>query len=247
MLGAGIDSIVQTNIPLSDTRQSAQSTMNPAARQQLEVDDLHQSSVQQLANHGADIDNPKAMTDLGMMPNFESDARSPATFTPKEKAAFGFDTTAETTSDDTVDSTSKFRQDPLGAVFGGSVTLDRQSDNRFTDGVGDAGYGFHSDFSSGPGFGEVGDGSFGGPGFGSGQGAGGDPGFKDPAKITFTGVAKAKAALSKLRKPKPDQTVFGKGAGIASSSSGLSGGASVRIGGKPSPFSLISAPGTLRL
>ena len=246
-VGLTMESLAGTNVPGVASQGSAQSMMSPAARSQLETEDLHQETVRQMGVHGADVSSPSAMTDLGMMPFFEIDARASATFVPKEKAPFGFGTQGETTSDDTVDSTSRFRQDPLGAVFGGSVNFDRQGDNRFTEGVGDAKYGFHSEFSSGPGFGEVGYGEFGGGGFGSAQGSTGDPGFKDPAKLSLSGVSKNQAAFSRLRRPRPDQTVFGKGAGIGSSSSGLSGGASIRVGGKPSPFSLISVPGTLKL
>jgi hypothetical protein len=221
--------------------------LSPGAQKQLETDDLHRETVSQLGAHGADVNNPTALGDLGLMPNFESDARSPATFRPKEKGAFGFDTGGETAGDDVTNPTSGFRQDPLGAIFGGNVSFDRAGDNRFTEGTGDAKYGFRSEFASGPGFGQTGFGDFGGPGFGSGQGSKGDPGFKDPSRFTFAGVSQNQAAFNKFRKPKTDQSSFGKGAGIASASSGLSGGAAVRIGGKPSPFALISVPGSLRL
>jgi hypothetical protein len=218
----------------------------PAAQSRLETDDLHQTAISQLNTRGADVDNPQALTDMGMMPNFEPNSRTPATFRPQESTAFGFDTSKETTSDNPVDSTAAFRQEPLGAVYGGSVTLGRQSDSRFTEGVGDAKYGYKSDFATRPGFGQSGYGDFGGPGFGSAQGAAGDPGFRDPTKLTLIGASKNQAALAKLRRPKPDQTSFSKGPGLGSSSSGLSGGANVRIGGKVSAFSLISVPGTLK-
>jgi hypothetical protein len=231
----------------SPASTGGQPLLAPADRARLETDDLHQTTIDQLGAHGADVSNPTALTDLGMMPNFESDARSPATFTPKEKEAFGFNTGGETTGDDVTNPTASFRQDPLGAIFGGSLSVGRQTDNRFTEGAGDAKYGFRSEFASGPGFGQTGFGDFGGPGFGSGQGSKGDPGFKDPSRFTFSGVSKNKAAFAKFNKPRPDQTTFGKGAGIASSSSGLSGGAAVRVGGKVSAFSLVSVPGVLKL
>lgn len=248
-VGMGINQVAQGNILVpSSSSGGAQSLMSPASRAQLETGDLHQETINQLSAHGADVNNPQALSDLGIMPNFESDARAPATFTPKEKEAFGFGTGGESTSDNTVDSTSSFRQDPLGAVFGGSASFDRAGDNRFTEGVGDAKYGFHSDFAMGrPGFGEVGFGDLGGPGFGSGHGSSGDPGFKDPSQFSFVGVTKNKAAFNKFRKPKKDQTTFGKGAGIGAGSAGLSGGASVKIGGKPSAFSLTSVGGSLKL
>jgi hypothetical protein len=220
------------------------------------VDDLHQSTISELSKHGADVNGPTQLSSLGLMPNFESDARAPATFRPQEKEPFGFDTGKEQVSDNPVDGVSGFLQDPLGAVFGGAVNVgfgagitdsQRLGDNRFTQGAGDPRYGFHSDFAKGPGFGEVGFGDFGGTGYGSAQGAAGDPGFKDPSRFTFAGVVQKQAAFSKFRKPKPDQTAFGKGAGIGSSSSGLAGGAGVRIGGKPSAFSVVSVGGTLTL
>lgn len=229
--------------------------LSPADQARLETDDLHKETVNQLGARGADVDNPNTLSDLGMMPNFESDARAPASFRPKEKEAFGFDNGGDQVGNDPSGESSSFRQDPLGAIFGtGGVSFGAGTgvsaglgDNRFTEGSGDSEYGFRSEFASGPGFGETGFGDLGGPGFGSSTGAKGDPGFKDPARFTFAGVAQQKAAFSKFRKPRPDQSAFGKGAGIGSSSSGLSGGASVRIGGKASPFSLISVPGTLRL
>lgn len=237
------------------TPVTGQTGLSPADQQRFETDDLHQETVNQLGAHGADVNNPSTLSDLGMMPNFESDARSPATFRPKEKEAFGFDAGGDQVGNDPTGTSSSFLQDPLGAIFGsggvslgiGGSTSFGLGDNRFTEGAGDANYGFRSSFSSGPGFGETGYGDLGGPGFGSGQGAKGDPGFKDPSKFTFAGVTTQKAAFAKFRKPKTDQSSFGKGAGIGSSSSGLSGGASIRIGGKASPFSLISIPGTLRL
>jgi hypothetical protein len=232
-------------------------TVSPATNQYLEADDLNQEAINQLGAQGVDVNNPRTLSDLGMMPNFESDARSPASFAPKEKDSFSFDTNGESAGDDRVDPTSSFRQDPLGAVFGASVSLNgstvvskgfgRESDNRFTEGAGDPGYGFRSQYAVGAGFGEVGFGDFGGPGFGSGTGNEGDPGFKDPSRFTFAGVAQNKAAFVNFRRPRVDQTSFGKGQGIASASAGASGGASVHVGGKPSPFSLVSVGGSLSL
>lgn len=241
----------QTSSGVSPHSSGGQPSMNPVAAQNLETDDLNQEAINQLGAQGADINNPKTLSDLGMMPNFESDARSPATFRPKEKDTFSFDTNGERAGDDTVDPTSGFRQDPLGAVFGAKVSFgasagfDRESDNRFTEGAGDSNYGFRSQYAVGAGFGEVGFGDFGGPGFGSGSGSDGDPGFKNPSAFTFAGVAQNKAAFVNFRRPRPDQTSFGKGAGIASSSAGATGGASVSVGGKASPFSLVSIGGSL--
>lgn len=242
-VGLPINQIAQGGTTSVTGRQG----LSPADQARVETDDLNQEAIDQLADHGADVDNPTTLSDLGMMPNFETDARAPASFRPKEGVSFGFDTGQESVGANPSSDTARFQQDPLGAVFGGSLSFDRQTDNRFTDGAGDSEYGFRSSFSSGPGFGESGYGDLGGPGFGSGQGASGDPGFKDPSRFTFAGVAQQKAAFNKFRKPRPDQSAFGKGAGIGSSSSGLSGGASVRVGGKASPFSLVSIPGILKL
>lgn len=246
-VGLGPNQVAQGDVLVpAGSSGSAQSLLSPAARSQLEVDDLHQATVQQLSAQGAEMDTPANFTSLGLMPNFDPNSKTPATFRPQQKVAFGFDAGAGTVRDNPVDSTSGFRQNPLGAIFGGSVTVDRSTDNRFTQGAGDAKYGFKSDFAAGPGFGRAGFGDFGGPGFGSGQGATGDPGFKDPSLFTFAGVAQNPAAYNRFRKPAPDQSTFGAGAGIGSSSSGLSGGAAVRIGGKLSAFALVSVPGTLK-
>lgn len=225
---------------------TGQTGLSPVDQERMEVDDLNQEAIDQLSAHGADINNPTTLSNLGMMPNFETDARAPATFRPKEKEAFGFDTNKEDVGNDPSGDFFQFRADPLNAVFGGQESKERELDNRFTEGTGDSEYGFRSEFAIGPGFGQTGYGDLGGPGFGSGQGASGDPGFKDPSQFTFTGVSKQKAAFNKFKKPKPDQSAFGVGAGIGAGTSGLSGGASVRIGGKPSPFSLIAVPGELK-
>lgn len=229
------------------TAETGQTGMSPADQQRMEVDDLNQETVSQLGEHGADVNDPKTLSDLGLMPNFETDARAPATFRPKEKGSFGFDTGKEDVGNDASGDFLQFRADPLGAVFGGAVTKDRELDNRFTEGAGDSKYGFRSEFAVGAGFGQAGFGDLGGPGFGSGQGAAGDPGFKNPSQLTFSGATSQKAAFNKFKKPKPDQSAFGAGAGIGSSSSGVSGGAAIRVGGKPSPFSIISVGGTLKL
>lgn len=150
-----------------------------------------------------------------------------------------------------------FNVDPLGSVFGRPVV----SENEFgpdrpkvIEGAGDPSYGYHSDFSSGPGFGQAGFGDFGGAGFGSGLSAG-DPGFKDPSKFTFAGVSDNRSAFDRFLRPKPDPSTFGIGIGLSAhagasiglgaGNSGVSGGGAVLVPGKPSPFALISVPGTL--
>jgi hypothetical protein len=228
----------------------------PADFRRLETDDLHQTSTRELEASGAEVDDPSTLSSLGLMPTFSSDARSGATFGPSANAGvganagfgIGFGGGTETLG---LAASSTTTLDPLGAIFGGgktSSTIDPELDSRFTEGVGDAEYGYRSEFSLGrAGFGQVGYGDLGGPGFGAGVGAAGDPGFKDPSRFTFAGVVQNKAAFNKFKKPKPTQNVFGAGAGLGSSSSGLSGGAGVRVGGKVSAFSFVSTGGTLKL
>lgn len=223
---------------------NAQSAMTPLERSHLESDDLHQDAISTLGEQGVSINDPTALRDLGLQPNFPSGQG--ATFRPQEGDRFSFSNDPNTeVLDDQVNSNSRFRKDPLGAIYGGTVEDDRVKDNRFSQGVGDSEYGYKSEFSAGPGFARAGFGDFGGPGFGSGQGAAGDPGFRDPSAFTFRGVVANAAAFAKFQKPQPDPTAFGRGNGLGASSSGLSGGAAVQINGKPSAFSIISVGGTL--
>lgn len=229
---------------------NAQSAMTPADRAHLESDNLHNDAISTLGEQGADINSPSTLKDMGLQANFSAGAKAGATagasFRPKEGASFGFGTGAQT-QDNPIDSTSRFSKDPLGAIYGGTSETDRLKDDRFDEGVGDSEYGYNSEFSSGPGFAKAGFGDFGGPGYGSAQGASGDPGFRNPSAFTFRGVVANKAAFAKFRKPKSDPTTFGKGNGLGASSSGLTGGAAVKIQGKPSAFSLVSVGGALRL
>src|SRR5690606_29473463 len=182
--------------------------------------------------------DPSILEDLGLMPMFSVNGSEPASFSPRSTSrnglgvSFGFGGNEEVGNDPQRDFV-QFRADPLSTVFGGSFSKQRELDNRFTDGAGDSKYGFRSAFAIGPGFGQAGYGDLGGPGFGSGQGVSGDPGFKDPSRFSFAGVAQQPAAFNKFKKPKPDQSSFGVGAGIGAGTSGLSGGSSVTIGGKP--------------
>lgn len=255
LISANFDEYV--GLPINSVTQSPAPGVNPRAlssadQKRLETDDLHRETVDQLGDHGADVNEPGILEDLGLMPKFDFNAKGPATFRPKEGGigfgtGFSFGLGQESVGNDPTGEAKSFRQDPLGAVFGGSLTLGRKMDNRFTAGVGDAKYGYSSEFAQGPGFGQAGYGDLGGPGFGSGQGANGDPGFKDPTKFSFAGIVTKKAAFAKFIKPKPDQSSFGKGAGIGAGSAGLSGGSSVKVGGKPSPFAIVSVDGTLKV
>lgn len=202
---------------------------------------------------------------MGMMPLFGGGSTSGvgggvgygagfgATFTPKNGASYGTSLTSTTISPNTEYEQSQ--RDPLGAVFGGGSTA--QITTRSTvQGGGDKEYGYSSDFAVRPGFGRPGFGDYGGNGFGSGQGAEGDPGFKDPSLFSFEGVSDNEAAFSRFNKPKRNNTVFSAGAsagaragarvGLGASNSGLAGGGSVRIPGKPSCFSIVSTGGQLR-
>lgn len=152
-----------------------------------------------------------------------------------------------------------FNVEPLGSVFGRPVVTENEfgpNRQRFVEGAGDPSYGYSSDFAGGPGFGQAGFGDFGGAGFGSGLSKG-DPGFKDPSKFTFAGVSDNRSAFDRFLRPKPDPSTFGIGIGVGLSAhagagiglgagnSGVSGGGAVLVPGKPSPFALISVPGTL--
>lgn len=237
-------------------------------RSQEEVEDLWLTVISVMDQFGANVDNPQMMTELGLMPLFGGRASAGvgagaafgagfgATFTPKAGASYGTSLTTATVSPNT--EFERSRKDPLGAVFGGGAVA--QISTRATiQGGGDREYGYSSDFATRPGFGRPGYGDYGGNGFGSGQGSGGDPGFKDPSLFTFEGVSDNEAAFNRFNKPKRNNTVFGAGLtagahagaraggriGLGASNAGLSGGGAVRIPGRPSCFSIVSAEGQL--
>lgn len=220
-----------------------------------EVDDLWREAIQFLSCYGADINNSDSLISLGLGPNGlklgfggESVSFNPFSDEGRQRASDFFDRQVEQIGGQF----EAFAQDPLGNVFGrpkGS-TNDRGLHNRpkYTEGAGDPYYGYPSDFADGqPGFGVSGFGDFGGLGFGSGQGSGGDPGFKDPSKFTFAGVANEQGAFDRFTEPKKDTTSLGIGAGVGISlgTSGISGGAGVSVNGKPSAFAVVSVPGLL--
>lgn len=240
----------------------------PTVRSQEEVEDLWLTVIAVMDQFGANVNNPQMMTELGLMPLFSGRASVGvgagaafgagfgATFTPRAGASFGTSLTSAVVSPNTEFEQS--RKDPLGAVFGGGAVA--QISTRATvQGGGDREYGYYSDFAVRPGFGRPGFGDYGGNGFGSGQGAEGDPGFKDPSLFTFEGVSENEAAFSRFNKPTRNNTVFGASlsagvsagarasgrVGLAASNSGLSGGGAVRISGRPSCFSIVSAQGEL--
>jgi len=134
--------------------------------------------------------------------------------------------------------------DPLGVVYGGRQPQEENlvTNSRYTEGAGDPLYGYPSDFAEGPGYGQTGFGNFGGISFGSGSSTG-DPGFKDPNKFTFAGVADERDAFDRFLLPQDDGTSL---SGRNRDRRGFnSGGASFEIGGEMSAFSLISVDGIL--
>jgi len=231
-------------------------------RSQQEVDDLWQESINRMGLLGADINNPQALTDLGLMPltaggggagvgggsGFGSGFGS--SFTPSAGSSFGTSlTNSSFSANATYDQQSK---DPLGAVFGGGASA-QVSTRATVQGGGDKNYGYDSAFATGPGYGKPGYGDYGGNGHGSGQGAEGDPGFKSPDLFSFEGVSGNAAAFNRFNKPKKNSTVFGASGsagtggriGLGASSTGSAGGASSSIAGRPSSFSIISTGGTI--
>lgn len=229
-------------------------------RSQQEVEDLWQESISRMGDLGVDINDPKSLTNLGLMPlgagghdagvgggsGFGGGHGS--TFRPSAGASFGTSLTSSGAAANA--SFSQLGRDPLGAVFGGGATA--QINTRATvQGGGDREYGYESSFASGPGFGRSGYGDYGGNGHGSGQGAEGDPGFLNPSLFNFEGVAEASAAFSRFNRSKRNNTVFGASGsagtggriGLGASATGSAGGASSNIAGKPSSFAIISVGG----
>lgn len=244
----------------------------PTVRSMQEVEDLHQEFIRQMEAVGANVNNPRALQDIGLMPLFNqgsdragagfgagvglvggayagSRRGSADTFTPVAGASFGTSLTNNTVEANTA--YSRQSQDPLGAVYGGGS--EQQINSRATtQGAGDREYGYGSDYAMRPGFGRPGYGDYGGNGFGSGQGEGGDPGFISPDLFSFDGVSNHPAAFSKFNKPRRNNTVFSGGGlgsttriGLGASVGGPAGGASSTISGRPSSFAIISTDGDL--
>lgn len=262
-------------IPDNDAPTSA---LAPAVRSAQESEDLFRDSIEFLACFGAYINSPSAFAGLGLSVTFGASASAgvTASFKPQARAGFGFGTTPQLGFPQNAQ-LSPFNRDPLGAVYGetqfstgpfGSSFPDPT--NRYALGGGDPQYGYPSSFATGPGFGVAGFGDMGGLGFGGPYGPAGDPGYRDPTKFTFAGVADNRSAFQRFLLPKPSPTVLGiapglggagipgvgvgigvgtgvfAGAGVGVSAiAGLGGGANTPILGKPSPFSMIALDGTL--
>jgi hypothetical protein len=138
-----------------------------------------------------------------------------------------------------------FQSDTLGVVYGRRSSRDvRFSSERqkIVETGFDYTYGYESDYARRPGFGRAGFGDYGGVGFGSAN-AFGDPGFRDPNRFTFAGVADESSAFERFLRARQDRTaltpgqVAGRGA--------LTGGASVSVDGRVSAFALASVEGSL--
>ena len=267
VIAANIDEYVgapQNNAYFSfEPGKDLPTSLSPTIRDHLEVQDLFKAAIDFLSCYGADIDNPDALGELGLMARV--DAVAGATFTPEGEAVAFADASAEASA--TSGAFSRQR-DPLGAVYGeGSHAFasasafagaDAQdgafafaeasagaSANAFVQGAGDSQYGYRSDGARGAGFGGAGFGAFGGAGFGSGQGAGGDPGFRDPSRFTAAGVSDNRSAFSRFVKPKLDETAFGTGIGVGASTTGLTGSAAFGLKGRASAFAVVSVEGEL--
>lgn len=237
------------------------STVKGTIRDKFEVEDLFLEAIEFLSCYGAEAGNPDAISRLGLSPNFRpySPGRTyseTATWNPLGGRRGGRNDPGAPVGQfmnpgfgQLGEDLSAFGRDPLTAVFGTVRTQDRSLQNRarYTEGAGDPLYGYPSDFSGGaPGFGQAGFGDFGGNGFGSGQGAGGDPGFKNPARFTFAGVADAESAFERFLQPQQDPTnLTSGGRGVGLGNAGNTGGASTRVDGRPSAFALVSVRGTL--
>lgn len=256
-----------TNFPLEEGENRPPSALLPTVLDAQEVEDLFRSSIEFLSCFGADLNDADSVTRIGLCPKFGRDSRG--SFKPDPGVPFGFGVT-DTEGLPTRQEFNRFKRDPLGSVFGrpgatsGGQDFEgdpftrqlfggppRRSEfgefgSKYTAGAADPLYGYPSDFTTRPGFGQAGFGDFGGIGFGSGNSRG-DPGFKDPDRFTFTGVASAQAAFNRFLKPREEPTslTVGAGAGLGAGTSGLSGGASVNIDGRPSPFAMVVLRGTL--
>ncbi len=222
------------------------STVKGTIRSSLEVEDLFREAIQSLACFGADVDNPTAMSSLGLSASFGANG---AGFGASASASAG--SARASASAGTVGVSNGYQgssQDPLASVFGAySANLYRLSQDRskYTEGAGDPLYGYPSDFAQGPGFGQAGFGDLGGLGYGSALGVTGDPGFKDPNKFTSAGVANNQSAFERFMRPKNDSTAITAGAGVSIGLDGVSAGAGVSVDGKPTAFALVSVPGVL--
>jgi hypothetical protein len=185
-----------------------------------EVDDLPISSVNSLAESGANIDNPDTIKELGMIP---ASAKEEA----ENAIAFGEDLGS---FDQFVSDLENIADDPLGFIRGGGGTV------RVSGGVGG---GVGSKYGDGPGYGgQIGYGEFGGEHVGNGQGGSRDPGYRDPdfQESVEAGPLRADVAAGSY-------SIFGGDDGVKldDSHSGASGGASFSLFDEPmSLFSFVS-------
>jgi len=173
---------------------------DPTARTMQEVEDLFRKSIEVLGCFGANINNPKAMTGLGLGVSFGVSAgvslgggvSAGASYGPQPNSGFGFGYGASVSYGAGVGVGNP--QDPLGSVYGPSGSY---RDPRYTQGAGDPSYGYASAYA-GAGFGQAGFGAWGGAGFGSGMGPTGDPGFKDLSRFTYAGSADNRGAMERF-------------------------------------------------
>lgn len=221
----------------------------PSMRGMAEVDDLFKASIQFLTCYGADINSPSAMIGLDLIPKFDKNKNG--LYVPAEDTFLGFGATTEgfPSKDDWKRAGRVWRgeEDPMSLIYGDydRSKLNLIKDPRYTEGAGDPLYGWPSDFAEGPGFGQAGWGEFGGIGFGSGN-SGGDPGFKDPDRFTYAGVADERSGFERFVTPKDDPTSFGEGVSIGAGANASIGG-STSPKGRPSSFAIISVPGVLEI
>lgn len=236
---------------------TVRSTQNPT--------DLFWKAVEVLSCYGVNINNPDAFSALGLAANFSLGGVG-ASFNAQINAAFGFSASTGVgigavvgpgravggvndgaSSSNFSDSayTSGTRIDSLGVVYGraGSRTSRFSSATQKIQEAGfDYGYGYESDYTTGPGYGKAGYGDYGGNGFGSSNRLG-DPGYRSPDSFTFAGVADERSAFERFLRRREDRTALTPGARVGQTD--LIGGASVAVGGNLSAFALVSVAGVL--
>lgn len=242
----------------------------PTVRSSFEIEDLFRKSIETLACFGADVNNPKSMTGLGLGVSFGavagvslggSKSKASAVYGPQPNNGYGYGYGYEYSKENDeyglfagigVEAYVGTEQDPLGSIFGPPK---EEKDPRYTEGAGDPYYGYPSDFG-GPGFGQAGFGDLGGLGFGSGLGESGDPGFKDFSKFTYAAEDDYRSAMERFLDAK-NQTCSSQyyaEAGVDENGQEYSRSGerevcttdtSSKVEGDVTAFALISAEGTL--
>lgn len=246
----GTDAIAVSDLSYDNPGNRPPSAMKGTVRRQFEVDDLFRQSIEFLTCYGANINSPELCFKLGLGPNFKPKVtvEDSTTFSPIGNPEYyrngaSLNNWLYQKGEQISNSWDQFKEDPLDLVYGrpeseGSTFGPNRS--KYTQGAGDPLYGYPSDFADGqPGFGIPGFGDFGGLGFGSGSGSNGDPGFKDPSKFTFAGVANKESAFERFMQVKEDNTSFSLNGTVTPA------GAVTSVNGKPSSFALVSVPGIL--